>query len=65
MTNTEKRARRLIASQSTVDIIRDFELTEQMPMIRGWYMDELKSRNAEAFEKWIDSAEESPRKFYL
>ena len=65
MTNVEKRARRLIASQSTVDIIRDFELTEQMPMIRGWYMDELKSRNAEAFEKWIDSTEESPRKFYL
>ena len=65
MTNTEKRARRLIASQSTVDIIRDFELTEQMPMIRGWYMDELKSRDAEAFDKWLDSTEESPRKFYL
>ena len=52
------------------DIIRDFELTEhinnpEMPMIRGWYMDELENRDAEAFDKWLDSKEESPRKFYL
>ena len=36
-----------------------------MPMIRGWYMDELENRDAEAFDKWLDSKEESPRKFYL
>lgn len=33
--------------------------------IRGWYMDELENRDAEAFDKWFDSKEESPRKFYL
>ena len=33
--------------------------------VRGWYMDELKSRNNTAFIKWVESEEESPRKFYL
>ena len=70
MTNAEKRARKLIALRSTEDIIRDFELTEhindpEIPMIRGWYMDELENRDAEAFDKWLDSTEDSPRKFYL
>lgn len=27
---------------------------KEMPTLRGWLMDELESRNAEAFENWLD-----------
>ncbi len=69
MTATEK-AKKLISERSTSDLIKDFELTElvndeNIPTVRGWIMDELEKRNGEAFEKWIDSNEDSPRKFYI
>lgn len=28
---------------------------ENIPTVRGWMMDELESRNSEAFEAWLDS----------
>jgi hypothetical protein len=70
MTVAEQKARTLIASRSTEELVRDFEVTEnlntpEVPMIRGWYMDELEKRDQEAFDSWIDSDEESPRKFFL
>lgn len=71
MTNAEKKARNLIANRSTEQIINDFELTEMLTItpelatVRGWYMEELEKRNAEAFEKWIDNYDDSPRKFFL
>lgn len=70
MTTAEKKARNLIASRSTEQLVKDFEITEhlntpEVPMVRGWYMDELEKRDQEAFEKWIDSLEDSPRKFFL
>lgn len=70
MTAAEKRARTLIAGRTTAELVGDFEVTEflntpETPMIRGWYMDELEKRDATAFADWIDSDEESPRKFYL
>lgn len=69
MTNAEARARKMIAGLSTKTIVEQFELTETMnephiPTVRGWYMDELEKRNPEAFDKWMDSEEDSPRKFF-
>ena len=70
MTTAEKKARDLIASRTIEELVRDFETTEylntpEVPMIRGWMMDELEKRDAEAFVKWIDSDCDSPRAFYL
>ena len=69
MTNAEIKARNLIAGRTTEELITDFELTETnndpyIYTVRGWIMDELQKRNEAAFDKWIDSEEESPRKFY-
>ena len=70
MTTAEKKARDLIASRTTEQLVKDFETTEhlntpEVPTVRGWYMDELEKRDADAFDKWIDSYEDSPRKFFL
>lgn len=70
MTNAEMKARKLIAGRSIENLIADFEETEKsndqnIYTVRGWIMDELKKRDAEAFDAWIDSEEESPRKFYI
>ena len=71
MTQAEAKARALIAKRTTSALVADFEITNRMPisleltMSRGWIMDELEKRSSAAFEAWIDSDEESPRKFYL
>lgn len=70
MTEAEMKARKLIEGRTTEQLITDFETTEnlntpEVPMIRGWYMDELEKRDPEAFEAWIDSLEDSPRNFFL
>ena len=69
MTAAEQEARTKIEALTTKEIIFQFELTEtinnaHIPTVRGWLMDELEKRNPEAFEEWIDSEEDSPRKFY-
>ena len=69
MTQQEIKARKMIKKQSTGSLITQFELTElsndpYIPTVRGWIMDELESRDAEAFDNWMDSEENSPRKFY-
>ena len=70
MTNAEMKARKLIGARSTENLVSDFEATEtssdpNIYIVRGWIMDELQKRNAEAFDAWIDSEEESPRKFFI
>ena len=70
MTTAEIKARSIIAMRTTRDLIKDFETTEKAPMtpelptVRGWIMDELQKRDSKAFEAWIDSEEESPRRFF-
>ena len=66
----ENKARYMIAQRTTEEIVTDFETTEKINMpeiyrVRGWLMDELEKRNGEAFEAWIDSNEESPRKYFV
>lgn len=70
MSKSERIARKAVASLSTEEIVKQFELTElvnepEISIVRGWYMDELESRNPEAFEKWLDAYTESPREFFL
>lgn len=70
MTVAEQKARYLLTLRSTTELVGDFEATEKVNdpsiyMVRGWLMDELESRDAEAFESWIDSDKESPRTFYI
>jgi hypothetical protein len=66
----DQKARAMIHERPTANLITDFELTELLPptmeviTLRGWIMDELEARSLKAFEAWIDSEEESPRKFF-
>ena len=69
MARYEDAAKRILEAQSTARLIEQFELTEvsnepHIPTVRGWIMDELKRRDAEAFDKWIDSDEDSPKEFF-
>lgn len=67
-----EKVKALMASRSMEDLVKDFEVTEDMQIscelaeVRGWIMDELERRDEEAFWKWIDEGyEESPRKYFL
>ena len=60
MTKAEKMARNMISKLSMNKLLDQWELTaitkdENIYIVRGWLMDEFEKRNAEAFEKWIDS----------
>lgn len=58
--NAEKNARAMLNRLSVEQLIKEFDMTEVMPislelsMVRGWIMDELEKRNPEAFDKWLD-----------
>ena len=69
MKAAEAKAVRMVAGRSTEQLVTMFEMTETMDgenitTVRGWIMDELERRDPEAFDKWLDSMEDSPRKFY-
>ena len=69
MTNAEKKARKMISMRSTENLVADFEATDAVNdpdiyVVRGWIMDELNSRNPEAFDRWMDAYAESPREFF-
>ena len=70
-------ARAIIANRSTAQLCEMFEATnctsrenllEEM-MVRGWIMDELEKRDAEAFDRWIDCEDlelvDLPSRFFL
>jgi len=72
--NAEKNARAMLSRLSTEQLIKEFDMTEYIPislelsMVRGWIMDELEKRNPEAFDKWLDldyPDNESLKKLYL
>ena len=70
MSKAESKARALIAAQSTAQLVEQFELTELVNTsgiytVRGWLMDELQKRNPAAFDKWIESEDESPRAHFI
>jgi len=60
----------IIQTRTTYELIADFEATDdaqpsqELPIVRGWLMDELEKRNKVAFDCWLESSEPSPRKFF-
>ena len=69
---TMDKVKALMASRSLADLVKDFEVTEEMQIscelaeVRGWIMDELERRDEEAFWRWIEEGySESPRRFFL
>lgn len=64
MTNSETRARNRLSSRTTAQLILDWELTEilpmtpELPIVRGWIMDEFERRDQIAFDAW--SEDEDP-----
>ena len=70
MTAPEKRARNLIGSLTTAQLLDQWEITTTMtdpntPTLRGWFMDELEKRFPDQFDKWLgsDRRDEDLRKF--
>ena len=62
MTAAEVKAREMISNLTLADLLDEWELTSkvndpEITTVRGWLMDELESRNLEAFDKWLDSDE--------
>ena len=70
-------ARAIIANRSTAQLCEMFEATNctskenllEEAMVRGWIMDELEKRDAEAFDSWIDCEDhklmETPSHFFI
>lgn len=58
--NAEKKARAMLSRLSLEQLIKEFDMTEDIAvcietsMVRGWIMDELEKRNPTAFDKWLD-----------
>lgn len=58
--NAEKKARAMLSRLTLEQLIKEFDMTEDMPagfelsMVRGWIMDELEKRNPTAFDEWLD-----------
>lgn len=58
---TEHKAPEKIAALSTQQLLSAFETTKflsyspELPITRGWLMDELEKRNPAAFNAWLDS----------
>jgi hypothetical protein len=68
-TDKAQAAINIVRSRSTETLVTMFELTNEkeitpeVSVTRGWIMDELELREPEAFEKFIDSRQDSPRAF--
>jgi len=68
---SETKARAMVAERTTYELIADWEEAEKRPMsdilptVRGWLMDELEKRDRAAFDCWLESNEASPRKFFV
>ena len=53
-----------LRKRTITQLIEDFEET-QFTVLRKWIRKELEIRNAEAFDEWVASGEESPREFFI
>lgn len=68
---TPPAALRLMASRSLFELMNDWDATEdntaeEIPMVRGWLMEEMERRNLEAFENWmLGPATIGPRQYFI
>lgn len=71
MTTAEQKAREMLSNATLADLLDEWELTTEnkdpnIYIVRGWLMDEIESRNPEAFEKWLDrDAEDKELRDYM
>ena len=68
----EERAKAMISKLSLEELLTQWELTsvindENIPMVRGWLMEELEKRNPDGFNAWLESelAEDSELRNYM
>jgi hypothetical protein len=61
-----------VRSISTVQLLELWHSTEStsenildVSMVRGWILDELDSRDPDAFDEWMDSDDCNPAQFFL
>lgn len=61
-----------IKKSSTEKLLDLWEITAalnnpEVPIVRGWLMDEIESRNPEGFDAWLDSevAEDKELRLYI
>lgn len=65
-----ERAERMLAKRTMAQLIADWELTErlpytpELPVTRGWLMDEFERRDPEAYDAWLEAYDASPREFF-
>lgn len=65
------KAAALLATRSIEQLMFDWEATEtnnapEIPMARGWLMEEMERRNPAAFEAWLEGdATLAPRVYFL
>lgn len=73
LSETRRAVKMLLSLRSTKDLVEDFifagfmEMTPEVPIVRGWIMDELQRRNPKAFNAWLDSedgTDASLRKYF-
>lgn len=74
MTDKEKLARKVLGNMTLEDLLNMWELTansinsSEAFMVRVWVMNELESRNPNAFNKWLNQAcptDESLRNYMM
>lgn len=65
-----QKARRMLEGRSMSQLLNDWDTLDAMPISeevaigRGWIMDELERRDANAFDAWIDAYDASPRQYF-
>lgn len=65
-----QKARRMLEGRPMPQLLNDWDTLDAMPInedvaiARGWLMDELERRDANAFDAWIDDYDASPRKYF-
>lgn len=51
----------LISNRTNEELLKDWTaldslpMTKELPMIRGWYMDEIENRFPTEFDQWIEN----------
>lgn len=76
-TTAERMARKMLESRTIESLCEMFEATNgetgndllQDAKVRGWIMDELEKRDAEAYDRWMDCEDlelvDFPSRFFL
>lgn len=59
---TINKMKEMLSNATLADLLEEWELTSkindpEIATVRGWLMDELESRNPEAFNAWLDQDE--------